>query len=317
MSGPVPAGEPTPAQYRNPFARYFAATRPAFLSATLVACLLGLAVAHHSGVAVAPGLALVTVLLGLLAHAAANVLNDYYDAKNGTDACNTARVFPFTGGSRFIQNGVLSLSDTARYGYTLLAATALGGLWLAHRSGPGLLLIGAFGLFIGWAYSAEPLKLNARGLGECCVIAGFLGIVTGADYVQRAAFSTAPLQIGLPYALLVMNLLYINQFPDREADALAGKRHWVVRLPLPLAAKLYALVAGVALGVLLALVQHGTLPALALVSAAPMLLALSAAGMLRRHAAQPAGLLPAIRLTIAAMLAHGILLASSLAWDAA
>ena len=317
MSGPVPAGEPTPEKYRNPFARYFAATRPPFLSAALVACLLGLAIAYHSGVAVAPELGVVTVLLAVLVHAAVNVLNDFYDAKNGTDAGNTERVFPFTGGSRFIQNGVLSVKDTAQYGYALLAATVLGGLWLANQSGPGLLLIGAFGLFIGWAYSAEPFKFNARGLGECCVIAGFLGIVVGADYVQRAAFSTTPLLIGLPYALLVMNLLYINQFPDRKADAQAGKRHWVVRLPLPLAAKVYPLVVGVALGVLVVLVQHGKLPLLALVSALPLLAALYAAGILRRHAAQPAALLPAIRLTILAMLAHGILLASSLVWDAA
>ena len=39
--------------------------------------------------------------LGLIVHAAVNVLNDYYDALNGSDAANTARVFPFTGGSRF------------------------------------------------------------------------------------------------------------------------------------------------------------------------------------------------------------------------
>ena len=36
----------------------------------------------------------------------------------------------------------------------------------------------------------------------------------------------------MPYALLVANLLYINQFPDRKADAAAGKNNLVVRLPL-------------------------------------------------------------------------------------
>lgn len=317
MSAGQHPAEPTPARYANPLARYFAATRPPFLTAALVACLLGLACAHHSGVSIDPLKAVITMVLALLVHAAVNVINDFYDARNGTDAINNERVFPFTGGSRFIQNGVLTPAQTAGYGYALLGITVAGGIWLASASGPGLLLIGMAGLFIGWAYSAEPFKLNARGLGEPSVLAGFLGIVIGADYVQRGTFSVVPLMIGLPYALLTMNLLYINQFPDRKADALAGKRHLVVRLPLGLAARIYPLVVGLALGALIVAVQRERVPALSLVSALPMILALLAAGILRRHAARPPALLPAIRLTVAAMLAHGILLASSLVWNAA
>jgi len=307
--------EPTPEQFTNPVARYFAATRPPFLSATLVACLLGLAVAASSGIAINTVAALITVLLALLIHAAVNVINDYCDALNGTDAANTERVFPFTGGSRFIQNGVLTPLQTAYFGYALLALAAVGGLWLAWQAGGGLLAIGAAGLLIGWAYSAAPLKLNSRGLGELCVLAGFLGVVVGADYVQRHAFATQPWLIGLPYALLVTNLLYINQFPDRAADAAAGKRHWVVRLPLPVAVLIYPLLVGLALGILLMLAQRGLIPSIALLSALPMLLSLQAAAILRRHAGEPAALLPAIRLTILAMLAHGILLSVLLLWN--
>lgn len=300
--------EPTPANFANPLIRYFAATRPPFLSAALVACLIGLATATYSGIAPNLLLAGITVLLALLAHAAANVLNDYYDALNGTDDANTERLFPFTGGSRFIQNGILTRAQTARFGYALLAITMLGGLWLIATVGTGLLAIGAVGLFIGWAYSAEPFKLNSRGLGELCVLSGFLGIVVGADFVQRGSFDRTPFLIGLPYALLTMNLLYVNQFPDRKADAAAGKRHWVVRLSPLQAARVYPLIAGLALGVLLMLQQRDMIPPVALFSALPLLFSLRAASILRRHAHEPAALLPAIRLTIAAMLAHGILL---------
>ncbi len=300
--------EPTLDQFTNPALRYFAATRPPFLSAALVACLIGLATATYTGVTPSPLLAGVTVLLALLTHAAVNVLNDYYDALNGTDDTNTERLFPFTGGSRFIQNGILTRGQTARFGYALLAATMLGGLWLTTTVGTSLLAIGAAGVFIGWAYSAEPFKLNSRGLGELCVLAGFLGIVVGADFVQRGSFDRTPFLIGLPYALLTMNLLYVNQFPDRKADAATGKRHWVVRLPLPVAARIYPLSAGLALGVLLMLQQRDMIPSVALISALPLLLSLRAAAILRRHAHEPAALLPAIRLTITAMLAHGILL---------
>ena len=100
--------EPTPASFDSAIARYLAATRPAFLSATLVACLIGLASVVYSGLRLNAFLAGMTLLLALLVHAAVNVLNDYYDALNGTDDANTERLFPFTGGSRFIQNGMLT-----------------------------------------------------------------------------------------------------------------------------------------------------------------------------------------------------------------
>lgn len=300
--------EPTPSSFTHPVPRFFAATRPPFLSATLVACLLGIATAHYAGIALDIGLASVTVLLALLVHAAVNVLNDYSDALNGTDDANTDRVFPFTGGSRFIQNGILTQEQTAYFGYGLLTTTVLGGLWLVLNTGPGLLAIGAAGLFIGWAYSAAPFRLNSRGMGEVCVLAGFLGVVIGADFVQRGQFDVMPTCIGLPYALLVTNLLYINQFPDRKADTAAGKHHWVVRLPLKIAVKIYPALAFLALIILSWMQGQGLVPMAALLSALPLLLSLRAAWLLNLHAANPSALRPAIQLTIAAMLLHGILL---------
>jgi 1,4-dihydroxy-2-naphthoate octaprenyltransferase len=307
--------EPSPSLFQNPLLRYFAATRPAFLSASLIAVLLGMASARHDNVQPHLGLAVITLLLALLVHAAVNVLNDYYDALNGTDEANTERLFPFTGGSRFIQNGVLSRRQTAIYGYLLLGLSILGGCWLVPQVGLGLLWIGMAGLFIGWAYSATPLKLNSRGLGELCVLSGFLGVVIGADFVQRQAFSLTPILIGLPYALLATNLLFINQFPDRKADTAAGKHHWVVRLPLPTATKIYPIIAGLALAWIVALTLVGRLPPITLLSTLPVLFSFRAAIILVRHAGTPAALLPAIRLTLIAMLSHGILMAGLLLWS--
>ncbi|MBK7768906.1 MAG: hypothetical protein IPI44_24510 [Sulfuritalea sp.] len=101
MSKPL---EPTLDALPNPLLSYFAATRPAFLSVTFVGCLLGLATAAYSGIAIGPALATATLFFALVAHAGANVINDYYDALSGCDGANTERQFPFTGGSRFIQN---------------------------------------------------------------------------------------------------------------------------------------------------------------------------------------------------------------------
>ncbi len=304
--------EPTLATFPNPLTRYFAATRPAFLTASLMACLIGLAIAWHDGLAFNAPLALVTLLFGVLTQAGVNVLNDYYDALNGTDAQNTERVFPFTGGSRFIQNGVLTLAQMRDFGFALMACVAAAGLWLMARSAPQLMYVGLAGLFIGWAYSAPPFKLNSRGWGELCVATGILAITVGSDFVQRKGFAAAPFIAGLSYALLTTNLLYINQFPDRTADTAAGKLHWVARLPVQQARWGYVLVVVMVYAWVLACVVLGWLPSLALLAFLAMPLSVQAARLLLRHAAQPQQLGDAIKLTIAAMLAHGALLSLAL-----
>ncbi len=304
--------EPSVAAYKNPVARYFAATRPAFLSASLIACVLGLSSARHDGLLFNMAAAIVTLVFALLAHAGANVLNDCYDAENGTDASNVERIFPFTGGSRFIQNGVLTLAQTRNFGFFLLAGVALAGLWLMLRTDFQLVYIGLAGLFIGWAYSAPPFRLNSRGWGELCIVAGFLLIVVGADFVQRRIFSPAPFIGGLSYALLVTNLLYINQFPDRNADKAVGKLHWVARLEVRQARWGYVLIVLLAYGWVLFSVALNGLPLMALLAFLALPLSVTAARQLLHHAAQPQQLTSAIKLTIAAMLLHGALLSIAL-----
>jgi 1,4-dihydroxy-2-naphthoate octaprenyltransferase len=304
--------EPSLAALPNPLLRYFAATRPAFLSVTFVGVLLGLASAAAAGVHLDPASATLTMFFALVAHAGANVVNDYYDSLSGCDAANTERVFPFTGGSRFIQNGVLSQRAIGLFGYGLLAAVIPAGLWLTAVSAPGLIWIGLAGLLVGLAYSAPPLKLQSRGLGEFGITAGWLLVVVGTDFVQRHGFAFAPVAAGLGFALLVANVLYINQFPDVHADAQAGKRTVVVRLGVANARWGYALIAALCYGWVLAMILLGHLPWLALASLLPAAASLAALRVLMAHADRPRGLAPAIKMTILAASLHGLLLAGAL-----
>ena len=304
--------EPSPTRYRSVLVLYFAATRPAFLSVTLVACVLGLATAYRAGLVLDGVTACVTVLFALLAHAGVNVINDYHDGVSGADAANTERLFPFTGGSRFIQNGVLTLRQTARFGYSLLALVIPAGLWLSWQTGPGLLAIGAGGLLAGWAYSAPPLRLMSRGLGELAIATGWLLVVVGTDYVQRGRFDALPFIAGLSYALLVANLLFINQFPDHAGDAAAGKRTLVVLLGPQTAKWAYLLIAIVAYGWLLGMVGKDTLPQKSAAAAMTLVLSFTAGRDLLEYASQPAALEPAIKRTILATNLHGLVLAGAL-----
>lgn len=310
MAQPI---EPTLANLPHPFMRFFVATRPAFLSVTFVGCLLGLASAAASGIALDPLKATITLLFALLAHAGANVVNDYYDAKSGCDAANDERVFPFTGGSRVIQNGVLSLREAGILGYGLLAIVIPAGLWLTAVSDAGLIAIGVLGLLTGWAYSAPPFKLQANGLGEFGITLAWLLIVVGSDFVQRHAFSFMPVAAGLGFALLVANVLYINQFPDIKADSAAGKRTVVVRLGPALARWGYVLIAALCYGWVVAMIALQHLPLLAALALLSMPFSLGAARNLFAHATQPSHLAPGIKQTILAASLHGMLLAIALA----
>ena len=309
MSQPL---EPTLAAIPNPLLRYFLATQPAFLSVTAVGVLIGLASAAHDGARIALLPASLTMIFALVAHAGANVVNDYYDSLTGCDEANTERVFPFTGGSRFIQNRVLSAQEIKVFGYGLLAAVIPAGLWLTSHSAPGLLAIGAAGLATGWAYSSPPLKLQSRGFGEFAITAGWTLIVVGSDFVQRGRFDFAPLAAGLGFALLVANVLYINQFPDIRADALAGKRTVVVRLGPALSRWGYALIAGLCYLWALAMILAGRLPPLALLSLLAAAASFAALRILWREAAHPSALAPALKLTILAAVSHGLLMAAAL-----
>jgi 1,4-dihydroxy-2-naphthoate octaprenyltransferase len=304
--------EPTLAAYPNPVLRLFAATRPAFLSVTFAAGVLGLATAFFDGITLKPLVAFFTVLFALVAHAGANVLNDYYDALNGSDAANGDRQFPFTGGSRFIQNGVLSLRAARLFGYGLMAVVIFAGLWLTAISDSGLILIGLAGLFIGWAYSAPPFQLMSRGLGEAAIACGWLLVVAGTDFVQRGAFSALTLVAGLSYAMHVANILYINQFPDYRADRAAGKRNWVVRLGPERARWGYPLIAAAAYLWLIAAVMAGWLPWPALLALAGLVPVAGATRQLWSNAAHPAALVPALKSTIGAAMIHAVLLAIGL-----
>ena len=295
-----------------PLSLWIKATRPPFLSVTFVGVLLGLATAAHEQAFRSIPLALITLLFALLAQAGANVINDYYDALSGCDAANMDRIAPFTGGSRFIQEGKLTERATALYGYTLLALVIPAGLWLIAQSGPWLLAIGFTGLFCGWAYSSPPFKLQSRGLGEIAITIAWFVIVIGSDYVQSQTLSTTAIYAGFAYAPLVANVLFVNQVPDRVADASVGKNTLIVRYS-PLIAPWGSLwLYIISLTALFFGIKQGALPiwtSLALVAVIPATFALRA---LHIDAVDQAQLRKAIPNTIISSLLFGTMLSIGL-----
>ena len=295
------------------------ATRPGFLSVTLLAVLLGfshadwLASLPGAEATAADGLVLALTLFGaLFAHAGANVLNDVADADNGCDAGNVDRIAPYTGGSRVIQDGRLSRRAMHRFGWGLLATSAGCGLFLLTLAGPRLLGFGLAGLLLAVAYSLPPLKLMSRGFGELAVSIAWLLVVVGSASVVGPSSDARSWLAGLPFALHAGMILLVNQVPDRAADRVAGKLNWTARLAPEHAVRLYFaawLASGLAL---LAADRVGALPAASLLALAALPIGLGVMQQLRRQPPMPARLTTAIRLNLLQAHLVGALLTISL-----
>lgn len=206
----------------------FLATRVPFLTATIVPILLGAVIARNDGFS-SWWLAMLALLGGAAIHLGLNVANDVADA-GGSDEYNMNPTM-YSGGSRVIQYGLVSLRAMQ---WTAIGCYAVGigiGLFLAATRGWDLLWIGVAGIFLSVFYTLPPFKLVHRGLGEISVALGFGPImVLGSYFVVAQRFTLEALWASIPVALLIMLVLYVNQIPDKPADAKAGKRTIVVRL---------------------------------------------------------------------------------------
>jgi 1,4-dihydroxy-2-naphthoate octaprenyltransferase len=235
-------------------------TRLPFLTATLVPVLLGLAIAARHGPFDWP-IAILTVLGASFAHLAINVTNDIFDTLSGADEANVNPT-QFSGGSRVLHYGLLSLRELSIWAGILYAgAIAVGLVLLAMRPSLELLVIGVAGVLIGLAYTAPPLKLVYRGLGEIAVAVGFGPVMLlGAYAAQTGHLAWEPLVASLPVAILIALILYVNEIPDRRGDAAAGKRTLVVRLSQVAVERVYLVAGLAAFGLVVVGVATGLMP---------------------------------------------------------
>ncbi len=206
------------------------ASRPKFLTASigpvLVGSVLGFAVAGTFNWSL-----FTLALFGIMAlHAGANITNDYFDSASGNDWLNR-NVTPFSGGRQFIQQGILSSKATLLTGIFCFAlGGVLGIIILLLTHSVFILILGLAGILGGFFYTAPPVKLGYRGIGEL-FIAFLFGIlpVYGAYYLQTGRIDMLPLSAACVIGILIFLVIFINEFPDLPADKQAGKRTLVVR----------------------------------------------------------------------------------------
>lgn len=220
--------------------RLFHATRPKFFPASVLPVITGTAWGAYVHASFDAYVFVIALLATVCVHAASNVLNDVGDDAIGTDRVNEQRIYPYTGGSRFIQMEILSPSRMARLGIGLLVTAVLLGLALFIEKGPAIFLFGLAGIALGVLYSLGPVQLSSLGIGEAAVAVAF-GVlpVTGAAWLQGAPIDTALVLFSLPISAWVGAILLINEVPDIDADGSTGKNTLPVRLGLPGTSRLY------------------------------------------------------------------------------
>jgi 1,4-dihydroxy-2-naphthoate octaprenyltransferase len=158
------------------------------------------------------------------AHLSVSFSNDYFDREADRIAIQT----PFSGGSGvLVQHPELS-KFALRFAIFLVAISiAIAVLFdLIYAYGPSFLALVAFGSLLGWFYTAPPVKLAYRGLGEVSTILGTGLIMPVMGYFVMAGRIDSNI-VALSFPLMCYALLFILsvELPDVEVDRLGGKRN--------------------------------------------------------------------------------------------
>lgn len=228
----------------------FLAARPQYLGASVAPVLVGSALGYTITGGFSVGLFVLATLAIMALHAGANVVNDYFDHVSQNDWVNENPT-PFSGGSRFIQNGLLSPKATLMAGLAYLAiGSGIGLIIVLLTQSVFVLGIGVAGVLGAFFYTASPFQLGYRGIGE--IVIGFLfGIlpVFGSYYLQARSIDMLPLLPALIVAILIFLVILINEFPDLPADRQVNKKTMIVVFGVPVSIAIYRLTLAASYGV--------------------------------------------------------------------
>lgn len=291
----------------NPYVRLL---RAPFLAGSITPVIIGSALAFAE-----KNFTLSMFLIAIIGvsalHLGANLLNDYFDA-GGSDPINV-RLTPFSGGSRVIQEKEVSRESVLFMALVFFGTGVVTGILFLYLDRPWVIAIGFFGLLAGWAYSAPPFALMNRGWGELLIFFAFGPAVTlGAYYVITGSLGWQSFFLGVPQGFFIAEVIWINQFPDYQADKAAEKRNLVVRWGPGKARYVYVFIMLSAFVFTAVLASTPVFSFWLLLPFFAFPLGIKAIRILMREYLSHEGIIPAQALTIQIMVLHGLLLSAGL-----
>jgi 1,4-dihydroxy-2-naphthoate polyprenyltransferase len=228
------------------------AIRIRFLLASVIAVSNGLAIAYWKTGTIDPLYAGLTYIGVVFLHASVDLLNDYWDHRRGIDSATTRT--KFSGGTGVLPENLLTPKAVYAAGVIFLILGAAVGAYFVAVRGITIAVILGFAVVAIYFYSTSIVN---AGLGELFVAIKGSMIVLGTFYVQSAAIEPAALYVGAIVGILSAMVLFVNSFPDFEADRSKGRRTLVILLgkksaaaafPIFIIAAYAMIVAGIFLG---------------------------------------------------------------------
>ena len=201
--------------------RWLIITRSCVFTMTLLSAGIGILLAARDGST--DWLNALLVVAGLvLAHAANNMVNDFFDVRVGVDTEDYPR-------ASYAPHPILDqlVSKKGLVGAILLCNVAdlAIAIQLSLSSGWIVMAFAVAGLFLSVAYVAPPFQLKARGLGEVAIFLIWGPLMTVGTYTVLAG--RAPWSIWLcsiPYGLAVTTAIMGKHLDKADMDAQKGVR---------------------------------------------------------------------------------------------
>lgn len=212
---------------------WFKAARAPFLVVSLIPAILGGVIAWKDG-GFDWTIFLLTTIAIVLAHSAADFIDDYFDYKNG-NLGNKEQQFH---DSPLISGEITSKQVIWATIICLVPAVGIG-IYLTYLIGWPVLLMAGIGTFIVFFYTSPPFRLNYRGVGESALFLAFGPmIVFGVYFVLTQQFSWEPILLSIPLGVFTMNVGLVSNTFDYEDDIKSAKKTFPVRFGQANAVKL-------------------------------------------------------------------------------
>ena len=207
-------------------AAWLAAIRPKTLSLSVSPVLVGSAAAYAEAGELNWLIFIATAAAAMLIQIGTNLHNDAEDFEKGTDSENRL------GPPRAVAQGWLQADAVRRGAFISFILAFLLGVYLVYVGGWPILLLGLCSLAAGAAYSAGPWPISHSPLGELFVYLFFgLAAVMGSYYLQSGELGWSIFLLATVIGLIAAAVLVVNNYRDRETDAVAGRRTLAVVMP--------------------------------------------------------------------------------------